>query len=233
MSGPKSGRSVSPEPGSTAETEPRVRIEEAAKGLFSRKGYAGTGVREIAREAGVNLAMINYYFGSKRGLLDALSERFFGAYRQGVIEALVDARDADATLRAVMRVILGLLREDPDLARVAMLAHPVETDELDESYDLRAQQVQSVVGIVVPHLLSVLKPEAAARLEIAVVGPALPGLLLAHLVLRPVLERALGTHFDDAFYEAFPDKVADFLLYGLSGMVGDLSAPEPEEESFS
>lgn len=46
-----------------------------AEKLFSKQGYDGTSVRDIADEAGVNIAMISYYFGSKEKLMEALFEQ--------------------------------------------------------------------------------------------------------------------------------------------------------------
>lgn len=45
---------------------------EAAEELFAEKGFDGTSVRDISDKAGVNLAMISYYFGSKEKLLETL-----------------------------------------------------------------------------------------------------------------------------------------------------------------
>ncbi|MES2629210.1 MAG: TetR family transcriptional regulator [Bacteroidota bacterium] len=55
-----------------AYTEKQQQIISAAERLFASKGFDGTSVREIAQEAGVNLAMISYYFGSKEKLLEAI-----------------------------------------------------------------------------------------------------------------------------------------------------------------
>ena len=44
------------------------KIEEAAKKIFTQKGFAATKTRDIAEEAGINLALLNYYFGSKENL---------------------------------------------------------------------------------------------------------------------------------------------------------------------
>ena len=49
-----------------------LQIMEAAEFLFSEKGFEGTSVRDIAQKAGVNLAMISYYFGSKEKLMEAI-----------------------------------------------------------------------------------------------------------------------------------------------------------------
>ena len=48
------------------------RIKEAARIVFTRKGYAATRTRDIAEESGFNLALINYYFRSKEKLFDII-----------------------------------------------------------------------------------------------------------------------------------------------------------------
>lgn len=53
-------------------SQKQMRIMEAAEELFAEKGFDGTSVRDIAEEAGVNLAMISYYFGSKDKLMESL-----------------------------------------------------------------------------------------------------------------------------------------------------------------
>ncbi len=64
-------------------------ILSAAMKLFGIKGFEGTSVRDIAAEAGVNPAMISYYFGSKEKLLESLVE-YKAAYMKGVFAELVD-----------------------------------------------------------------------------------------------------------------------------------------------
>ncbi len=57
----------------TAE-ETRAHILQAAAAIFARDGFSGAHVAEIAEEAGVNVALIYRYFGSKEGLLHTLLE---------------------------------------------------------------------------------------------------------------------------------------------------------------
>jgi AcrR family transcriptional regulator len=52
--------------------EKQIQIIEEAEKLFAENGFNGTSVREIAKNAEVNLAMISYYFGSKDKLLEAI-----------------------------------------------------------------------------------------------------------------------------------------------------------------
>jgi AcrR family transcriptional regulator len=56
-------------------SDKQIQILTTAEGLFSAKGFDGTSVRDIADVAGVNIAMISYYFGSKEKLMESLFER--------------------------------------------------------------------------------------------------------------------------------------------------------------
>ena len=49
-------------------TSTEEKIKEAAKRVFIAKGFAGCTSREIAKEAGMNVALVNYYFRSKNQL---------------------------------------------------------------------------------------------------------------------------------------------------------------------
>ncbi len=53
-------------------SEKKVLIMEVAEKLFAENGFDGTSVRQIAKAADINVAMISYYFGSKEKLLEAM-----------------------------------------------------------------------------------------------------------------------------------------------------------------
>jgi AcrR family transcriptional regulator len=52
--------------------EKQILILEVAETLFAEKGFDGTSIRNIAKEAKINIAMVSYYFGSKERLLESL-----------------------------------------------------------------------------------------------------------------------------------------------------------------
>jgi AcrR family transcriptional regulator len=57
------------------------KIKEAARTVFTKKGYAAAKTRDIAQEAGINLALLNYYFRSKENLFGIVmmesAQKFF------------------------------------------------------------------------------------------------------------------------------------------------------------
>jgi AcrR family transcriptional regulator len=64
-------------PGSRGPREERgvtvTQIQAAARASFAKNGWAGTSLRAIAREVGVDPALVHYYFASKEELLDAVT----------------------------------------------------------------------------------------------------------------------------------------------------------------
>jgi AcrR family transcriptional regulator len=51
------------------------RILDAAERLFAKRGFSGTSLRSVIKEAGVNTAAVHYHFGSKEGLVEAVLVR--------------------------------------------------------------------------------------------------------------------------------------------------------------
>jgi AcrR family transcriptional regulator len=64
------------------------RIKEAARKVFTEKGYAATRTRDIAEASGINLALLNYYFRSKEKLFEIIMKENIQLFVQGVKEIL-------------------------------------------------------------------------------------------------------------------------------------------------
>lgn len=68
-------------------TDKKEHIINKAVELFAEKGFEGTSIRDLAARAEVNVAMVNYYFGSKDKLFEAMVQ-LKAAYLKGIIEEL-------------------------------------------------------------------------------------------------------------------------------------------------
>ena len=64
------------------------RILDAAEALFAERGFAETSLRTITSTAGVNLAAVNYHFGSKKALIQAVFVRYLDPLANAVSEEL-------------------------------------------------------------------------------------------------------------------------------------------------
>lgn len=82
-------------------SEKQIQIMQAAEGLFADKGFDGTSVRDIAEAAGVNLAMISYYFGSKEKLMEAMFVHRSSSFRLQ-LENMLQNKDLDPMQKVEM-----------------------------------------------------------------------------------------------------------------------------------
>ncbi|MFD1007371.1 MULTISPECIES: TetR/AcrR family transcriptional regulator [Oceanisphaera] len=63
-----------------AKKETKQKILNAAELLFAEQGFSDTSLRQITGDAGVNLASVNYHFGSKKDLIKAVMDRYLATF---------------------------------------------------------------------------------------------------------------------------------------------------------
>lgn len=92
------------------------KIVEAARKIFTQKGYAATKTRDIAEEAGINLALLNYYFGSKENLFKQIvTEKFTDLF--GLMSPILSNRHItlEEKIQTLVSSYTKLLTENEDL----------------------------------------------------------------------------------------------------------------------
>lgn len=92
-----------------AAVETRDLILDAAEDLFSKHGFYGVTIREVAREAGVDTALVHYYFGAKRDLFDAVFLRraqVWNDERVAAIDRYAEAAGVAMTLEGLLEAFL-------------------------------------------------------------------------------------------------------------------------------
>ncbi len=105
----------------------RTRILDAAERLFAEQGFAGTSLRQITREAGVNLAAVNYHFGSREQLIHEVFARLVGPVNRERLACLEERRAAAGEeplpLEQILECLAGpALRRGGDRLRMRLAA---------------------------------------------------------------------------------------------------------------
>lgn len=96
-----------------AVADTKERILDVSERLFADSGFAKTSLRDITSEAGVNLAAVNYHFGSKEALLEAILERRFRPINDKRIVMLDELEAAASSKGPDLEDILTALLEPP------------------------------------------------------------------------------------------------------------------------
>jgi AcrR family transcriptional regulator len=128
------------------EPDRQTRILDAAENAIAESGFAGASLREIVREARVNLATVYYYFGSKVGLVEAVLKRRFGPLREEHL-ALLRQFEVAANGRpvSVERILEAMLLPPLRLAAKASTKHQAVTRLIGRIVAEPNPQIQEVL----------------------------------------------------------------------------------------
>ena len=92
------------------------RIKVAAKKVFTRKGYAATRTRDIADEAGMNLALLNYYYRSKEKLFHQVMEEKMQLLLSVITPIIINTESSlEEKVENLASEYLDMLLANPDL----------------------------------------------------------------------------------------------------------------------
>jgi AcrR family transcriptional regulator len=105
----------------------RDQILDAAERLFAARGFARTTIKDIGNEAGLNSALLYYYFADKDELYREVLRRFVSRLVARTMSELTAAGSPDARLRALVTAQAELLLANPHFPRL-MARELVESD---------------------------------------------------------------------------------------------------------
>jgi AcrR family transcriptional regulator len=207
----------------------KSRILDAAEALFMEHGFEATSLRAITTAAGVNLAAVNYHFGSKEELFEAVLTRRLDPMNQERVDLLTGLEHEAAPgpvacerILAAMFIPALKLARDPqrggtDFLRLLGRAYadpaPFIRRFLSEQYAVMIARFKAAFGRALPELP---KKELSWRLHF-IMG-ALSYTLAGTDALKLIAELTPAETSDD---ELLLHRLAPFLLAGLTSPVPD------------
>jgi len=109
-------KTTSPRITKALDSSTEEKIKEAARKLFTQKGFAAVKTREIAAEAGINLALLNYYFRSKEKLFNIIMMESMGQFVQGISALFIDKKmPLNEKIAKLSESYIDMLIKHPDL----------------------------------------------------------------------------------------------------------------------
>lgn len=92
------------------------KIKKAALKLFTKKGFAATRTRDISEEAGINLALLNYYFRSKEKLFELVMAEILQNFFRGIVQIFNEEKTTlEEKIKIFVENYTDLLKQQPDL----------------------------------------------------------------------------------------------------------------------
>jgi AcrR family transcriptional regulator len=156
----------------------RQRILDTAEVCFAQRGYDGTSLREITRQADVNLGAVNYHFGSKAGLFDEvlrrrvepLNRRRLDLLNETIARHAPDPAPLEEMLEAYLRPPVEAF-SSPARATLVRLLHRVHEGNHDpEQFEELFGEVQRRFMVVREVLEPMSEREFQGRLRFVIGG---------------------------------------------------------------
>src|SRR5688500_6846441 len=99
----------------TKESTTENQIRDAAQKLFMEKGFANTKTRDIAEASGINLALMNYYFRSKKKLFELIMLDNLKTFLKSLIEIMHHDNELEDKIYEFADRYITLITDNPDL----------------------------------------------------------------------------------------------------------------------
>jgi len=193
----------------------KVRILNTAVRIFARKGYASTGMRELSDGAEVNLAMINYFFGSKKELLKVILETFFTGYLKVIEDELTGPGTFDEKISRFIHRAINYISENRDYMIVTLAELPHDDPEITE---YKAQWARKAMYVVRDEICTPVKESQGVNLSPAAIGPLLIGMMSSRFLFAPIMEKVNPPGYGEDFFSKYPGIIAGIFLEGIKGL---------------
>lgn len=196
----------------------KQRIFESALALFARKGYAGVGVREIAKKAEVNISMINYYFGEKAGILKAIINECYDRYFRTIKPVGDEDLPIEEHVRKMIHTAVMFFKENTELAIVAFDVIPLDIPEV---MDLKVKWVSGIRDGMA-NFRKKLGVDSQNILQESLGPTAFVAVILNHFQSKYAAEqypqfKEYAAQLTDEFYEKYAEALTEQFLFGFMG----------------
>ncbi len=179
-----------------------VKIKEAARNIFVKKGFAATRMRDIAKEADTNLALVNYYFRSKELLfrqimLESLSV-FFTSVRTVFNE---ENTSLEEKIQLLVSGYINQLKAQPDIPM--FILNELRSNQ-DEFVGFMANNFKIKESIFFRQLQSSTSPERLVKINPVHIIINIMSLTLFPFVAQPMLRHV--AEIDDTLFDSLMDQ---------------------------
>ena len=204
------------------ERETEDRILDAAHAVFVRQGTAGARMQEVADEAGVNKALLHYYFRSKDQLAQAVFRRALGEVLPRAMEVLQSETALEEKVRTIAELYVDTFLENPFLPGYMLGEVTHHPDRAQETFASLAgmelgrlgESVRSTIGAQIA-----AEAEAGRMVRLATEDFLinLVSMTIFPFAARPLLRLMLDVDDDgfDKLMEARRERVPEFFLNAL------------------
>ena len=210
------------------EADTRAVILDAARSIFARRGLDGASVREVARTAGVNNAMIYYHFKDKGELYRAVLADSFSAFDAVWENELFGApASARAKIQKYVEEFIKFQHANEELRRIMSMEFAACSDNckwLADNFFTHSYEKLAKI------MKAGMRTGELKKFDPAHAVPVLVGMIIHSFIMRPIAEHIIGKKFDLSVAR-FGRFVIKMFFDGLSLEASAGTVPGPNRRS--
>lgn len=199
-------------PVDTDQQDLKIKILDTAEELFADNGYAATSIRRIADRSGVNPALVHYYFGTKKVLLQSVLDRAL----EPMVLAIAEMKDGpEASPMVIASLLVSMAAKHPNIPRLLIREVFLPGGEMQQFF---MDNMAPRLGGALPALLS--REKSAGRLQ-EDSDPAVSAILIFAVSIFPFIARTLaepvlGVRYDKKGIEFLNRQITQLLKRGMT-----------------
>lgn len=170
-------------PINTGQQDLKAQILDTAEQLFTDHGYAATSIRNIADQAGVNPALVHYYFGNKHALLESVLQHSL----EPMVNALASLKTSESvSVEEIAALLIPMAAAHPNIPKLLTREVLLPGGEMQDYF---IENLAPQLGGALPGLLEREKKAGKLRNDI---DPAYSALMILAVCFFPFIARSLA-----------------------------------------
>lgn len=199
-------------------SEKQIHIIDKSEKLFAEKGFDGTSIRDIAKAADINIAMISYYFGSKEKLLEAIVY-----YRISALKLLLNSLTTEEInpLEKINRLIefyISRIHQNKTIYQI--IHHEISNNKRDFDFELFTQikidNIKTLAQIIKEGQdLGIFKDD----IQVELIPPVIIGTLTQMNINQPFYSEILNLKTDEEYENYIKTTFTEFIKKTINSLI--------------
>ncbi len=194
------------------EESPKAEILEAAMEEFTAFGKKGARMQAIADRAGVNKALLHYYFSSKDNLHKEVLRRIFQAAFSRISDSLTRSDDPPEQMRELISAYFDFIRTFPDLPRLMLHEITTDPDAVGKFFAPLLTEERNYPEAILDMIRTGIQNEQFRKVDPKQFMITVISTIIFYFIAKPVLNHVLAIEDEEAFLNNRKQHIEDVLL---------------------
>jgi len=203
----------------------RDRIMQSAIHLFAHQGFDRTGLRELTKNAQVNLSMIKYFFGSKKNLLTEILDTFFSSYLDIATKTLTGEGSLQSKITNFITNSISFFDSNESSLLVAVTE--IHRDDPD-IIELKASWGRHMLQIIENEVCLPLEKLTGRKFDPKLIAPLMTSMMSSRFLFSPVMDQIKAYTAKQADIIEYSQTITNLFLFGIFD-----SEDQPEQNNHN